>query len=137
MHSVRSWTAEGGSPHMGRGDGGENQAPLHYALVHAAGSGRNDKIYLTPVCRRLYFFRTSRRRSWGKAMTSWLSTPVMVSAATMAFTTASSVACTVARNMGSRESLGSMVSWWRPLVLTAPGLAVENARKMLPEPSPE
>src|ERR1035438_5933638 len=89
MDSVRSWTAEGGCPHMGRGDGGEKQAPLHYALVDAADSGRNDKIYLTPVCRRLYFLRISRRRSWGKAITSWLSTPVMVSAATMAFTTRS------------------------------------------------
>ena len=42
---------------MGRGVGGEKRAPLHYALVDAADSGRNDKIYLTPVCRRLYFLR--------------------------------------------------------------------------------
>src|SRR6202050_5069928 len=77
--------------------------------------------------RRLYFFRTSRRRSWGKAIASWPLMPFMVSAATMAFTTASSVAWTVARKIGSRESLGSMVSWWTPfgsllLGLTAPGL---------------
>jgi len=65
----------------------------------------------------------------------------MVSAAIMALTTASSVAWTVARKMG-RGVVGSMVSWWRLLGcglfgLTAPGLAVEKARKMSPEPSPE
>src|SRR4029077_18278674 len=89
------------------------------------------------LAKRLYALRASRRRSWGRAMTVWLLMPVMVSAATMALTTASSVAWTVARKIGSSESLGSMVSWWSPLVPTAPGLAVEKAMKMSPEPSPE
>ena len=42
--------------------------------------------------RRLYFLRTARRASWGRAMTLWFSMPVMVSAAIMALMMASSVA---------------------------------------------
>jgi hypothetical protein len=51
--------------------------------------------------RRLYFFSTSRSLSWGSAITVWLLMPVIVSAAIMALTMASSVACTVARKIGS------------------------------------
>ncbi|SRR5581483_2221557 len=42
--------------------------------------------------RRLYFFKISRRRSCGIAVALWLSAPTMVSAATRAFTSASSTA---------------------------------------------
>src|SRR5262249_28038817 len=49
---------------------------------------------------RLYFLKTLRSLSCGSATTVWLSMPVMVSAATMALITASSVACTVAKNRG-------------------------------------
>src|SRR5260370_39023135 len=65
--------------------------------------------------KRLYFFRTSCRRSWGRAMAVWPSMPVMVSAATMALMTASSVACTVARNRESSLSLGSIFRSRTPL----------------------
>src|SRR6266851_10277239 len=77
--------------------------------------------------RRLYFFNTSRSLSWGRAITVRLFAPVMVSAATMALITASSVAWTVARKRGSIWSLGSMVSWWSPLGPAAPVFAVEEA----------
>ena len=69
-------------------------------------------------------------------MTVWSLMPVMVSAATMALTTASSVAWTVARKMGSSESFGSMFNV-HGFPSAAPGFAVEKARKMSPEPSPE
>src|SRR6202047_2223321 len=73
------------------------------------------------LMRRLYFFRASRRRSWGRAMTSRSLMPFMVSAATMALMTASSVACTVARKIWSRFLLGRVGSWWGPLAATGAG----------------
>src|SRR6266478_519785 len=116
-----AWTAEGGCPYAGLD--GRGGAHPHTAQPHFA--------------KRLYFFRTSCRRSWGRAMAVWPSMPVMVSAATMALMTASSVACTVARNRGSRLSLGSIFRSRTPLVDAAPGFAVEKATKISPEPSPE
>ena len=76
-------------------------------LVDEIGQGFVAKRHFA---RRLYLFRASRRRSCGRAMTSRSLIPFMVSAATMALMTASSVAWTVARKIGSRESLGSMDS---------------------------
>ena len=61
----------------------------------------------------------------------------MVSAATMAFTMASSVACTVAAKSPFMDSLGSMERVRGPFFSSAaPGLAVEKATKMSPEPLP-
>src|ERR1019366_9137120 len=114
-----AWTAEGRCPYAG-----------------LDGRGR-PSLHQRHFARRLYFFSTSRRRSWGRAMTVWLSMPVMVSAATMALTTASSVAWTVARNRGSRLSLGNILRSRTPLGDAAPGFAVEKATKMSPESLPE
>jgi hypothetical protein len=60
--------------------------------------------------------------------------PVIVVAATSAFTIASSVASTVASKNGVRSPFGSQVSAVAPVSAAAPGLAVEKARKMSPEP---
>ena len=57
----------------------------------------NVLLYFTS---RLYFFRTSRSRSCGNPMTSRSLMPFIVFAATIAFTIASSVACTVAKKIG-------------------------------------
>src|SRR5580692_6897107 len=87
--------------------------------------------------RRLYFFNTVRSSSCGSAITRWLSMPVMVSAAIMALTTASSVAWMVAAKMGSILSLGSILRSTTWSGAAAPGFAVENATKMSPDPFPE
>ena len=56
-------------------------------------------------------------------------TPVIVSAATRAFTIASSVAWTVARNSPVMLSLGSILSRAVSLLLNAPGFAVEKEER--------
>ena len=59
-------------------------------------------------------------------------------AATMALTMASSVDSTVARNTGSRESLGSILtSLAAGPAAPAPEFAVEKAMNMSPDPLPE
>ena len=63
--------------------------------------------------------------------------PVIVRAATIALTIASSTASTVASNMPSSWSFGTNDTCCRPRsAFAAPGLAVEKARKMSPEPLP-
>ena len=88
---------------------------------------------------RLYFRITARSRSCGSAYDRMLSAPVIVSAASMAFTIAYSVACTVASKIGLITSLGSIVTVARPVSAAARGFAVEKAMKISPElfsPSP-
>jgi len=85
----------------------------------------------------LYFFRTSRSRSWGSAVTLCPSIPVIVSAATRALTIASSVACTVASNRAFILSLDSIVRDRVPVGAPASSFAVEKAMKMSPDPFPE
>ncbi len=58
----------------------------------------------------------------------------MVSAATSALTMASSVASTVASKNGERSPFGSHAMAVVPVSAAAPGLAVEKARKMSPDP---
>ena len=65
------------------------------------------------------------------------STPIIVSAATIALTIASSVAYAVASKIGLIPSFDSICSEARPLALQASGLAVEKAMKMSPEPLPD
>ena len=88
-------------------------------------------------CKRLYFFSTSRRRSCGRAVTVWPSTPVMVSAPIMALTIASSVACTAASNTALSSSLGNMATFTAWPAAAASALAVEKAMKISPDPLPE
>ena len=59
--------------------------------------------------------------------------PVMVLAPTMAFTMASSVASTVAWKSGLMRSFDTVITGFGPGSLSAPALAVENARNMSPE----
>src|SRR5580704_210256 len=86
---------------------------------------------------RLYFVKTSLNLSCGSACTVWPSAPVMVLAATIAFTTASSVAWIVASKSASIWSPGSICTATGLSATPAPGFAVENAMKMSPELSPE
>src|SRR5208282_1120810 len=65
-------------------------------------------VFTSYFAKRLYFFRTSCRRSWGRAITVRSLAPVMVWAATMALTMASSLAWTVARKIGLSCSLASI-----------------------------
>ena len=63
-------------------------------------------------------------------------TPVIVSAATIALTIASSVACIVAAKSGSIRSFGSIVTLGFASGFAAPGFAVEKATKMSPDGFP-
>src|SRR5687768_8664156 len=84
---------------------------------------------------RPYFFITSTRRGPGRPKIRMPSTPVMTEgAASIAFTTASSVASIVARNSGSIRSFGIISSLAISDAAPAPGLAVERARNKSPEP---
>jgi hypothetical protein len=60
-------------------------------------------------------------------------TPVIVPAASMAFTIASSVACTVATKSGLILSFASIATRFVSRAVAAPAFAVENAMKMSPE----
>ena len=86
---------------------------------------------------RLYFFSTSRSRSCGSALTRWPSAPVMVSAATMRVD--DRLFGRLHRGLEERVHLArsaASAASARPSALTAPGLAVEKAMKMSPEPLP-
>ena len=65
---------------------------LFESLLPAAFAGEGACATQHHFARRLYFFSTSRRRSWGRPMTSKSLIPFIVLAATMALTIASSVA---------------------------------------------
>src|SRR5207249_3261486 len=86
--------------------------------------------------RRLYFRSAARSRSCGSAYTRMPLMPVIVSAATMALTIASSVAWIVAWKSGSIRSFGSIVTLTLASGFAAPGLAVEKATKMSPDGFP-
>ena len=78
----------------------------------------------------------SANRSLGSSGTRNPSTPVIVSAATIAFTTASSVASTTAMNSGLNRLLGCIVKPLDGLFSSSkPVLAVEKAMNMSPDPS--
>src|SRR5206468_6350542 len=76
--------------------------------------------------RRLYLRSAARSRSCGSAYTRRPLTPVIVSAATMPLTIASSVAWMVAANRGSMRSFGNIVTVMLASGFAAPGLAVEK-----------
>ena len=63
--------------------------------------------------------------------------PVMVSAPTIAFTMASSVASTAASKKPFSASLGNMETLTGPRPAAAPALAEEKAMKISPDPFPE
>jgi len=100
-------------------------------------SCENPLPYLAGSTNRLYFRSTCCSCAWGMASTSKSLIPFMVLAAIRALTTASSTLWTVARNSGFMSSLGTMASCFALPPPHAPGLALENAMKMSPEPSPE
>lgn len=86
------WTGKWPSLHYARRSAGLPKAAVPTRSWTGEGA-RRPMVNLHPYfTRRLYFFSTSRRRSCGRAIAVWPSRPVIVSAATIAFTTASSVA---------------------------------------------
>src|SRR5213594_837015 len=82
---------------------------------------------------RLYLRSTARSRSCGSAYTVRSSAPIMVRAASMALTIASSVTCTVASNSGVICSFDTIETCASPESREARALAVENAMKMSPD----
>ena len=82
---------------------------------------------------RLCSFRMSINRSCGNAYTVFPLIPIIVFAATRAFTMASSVACAVAKNNGLIASFGSISVSIIPSRAATPGFAVENAIKIAEE----
>src|SRR5207247_7345977 len=89
-----------------------------------------DASYLS----RLYFRSAWRSASCEMASVLWPSTPIIVSAATSAFTIASSVACTVASNTAPMRALDIIDTCAASGAFAAPAFAVENAMKMSPDP---